>query len=62
VFILRSGRVTGVALVSRSVLAKPGALQAAVRLAALGRLRPTALSLEAIARLDEAPVSLPLAG
>jgi hypothetical protein len=36
-FVLRSGRVTAVALVSRSVLAKPGALQAAARLAALGR-------------------------
>lgn len=36
-FIVRSGRVTAVALVRRSVLAKPGALQAAVRLAALGR-------------------------
>ena len=37
VFIVRSGRVTAVALVSRSVLAKPGALQAAARLAALER-------------------------
>ena len=37
VFTVRSGRVTAVALVGRSVLAKPGALQAAVRLAALGR-------------------------
>jgi hypothetical protein len=37
VFILRSGRVTAVALVRRSVLAKPGALKAAVRLAALAR-------------------------
>jgi hypothetical protein len=37
VFIFRSGRVTAVALVSGSVLAKPGALQAAVRLAALER-------------------------
>ncbi len=36
VFIVRSGRVTAVALVARSVLAKPGALQAAVRLASLG--------------------------
>ena len=36
VFVVRSGRVTAVALVGRSVLAKPGALQAAVRLAALG--------------------------
>ena len=37
VFIVRSGRVTAVALIGRSVLAKPGALQAAARLAALGR-------------------------
>jgi hypothetical protein len=37
VFIVRSGRVMAVALVGRSVLAKPGALQAAVRLAALAR-------------------------
>jgi hypothetical protein len=36
VFIARSGRVTAVALIGRSVLAKRGALQAAVRLAALG--------------------------
>jgi hypothetical protein len=36
VFVVRSGRVTAVALVRRSVLAKPGALQAAIRLAALG--------------------------
>jgi hypothetical protein len=36
VFSVRSGRVTAVALVRQSVLAKPGALQAAVRLAALG--------------------------
>ena len=36
VFIVRAGRVSAVALVRRSVLAKPGALQAAVRLAALG--------------------------
>ena len=36
VFIVRSGRVTAVALAGRSVLAKPGALQAAVRLAGLG--------------------------
>jgi hypothetical protein len=35
-FIIHAGRVTAVALVRRSVLAKPGALQAAVRLAALG--------------------------
>jgi hypothetical protein len=35
-FIVRSGRVTAVALISRSVLAKPGALHAALRLAALG--------------------------
>ena len=31
VFIVRSGRVTAVGLVSRSVLAKPGALQAATQ-------------------------------
>jgi hypothetical protein len=36
VFIIRSGNVSAVGLVGRSVLAKPGALQAAVRLAALG--------------------------
>ena len=36
VFIVRSGHVTAVALVGRSVLAKAGALQAAVRLTALG--------------------------
>ena len=36
VFIVRSGRVSAVALVARRVLAKPGALQAAVRLAGLG--------------------------
>ena len=36
VFIVRSRRVAAVALIGRSVLAKPGALQAAVRLAALG--------------------------
>lgn len=36
VFIIRSGRVTAVALVGRTVLAKPGALQVAVRLAGLG--------------------------
>jgi hypothetical protein len=36
VFIVRSGRVTAVALIRQSLLAKPGALQAAVRLAALG--------------------------
>lgn len=36
VFVVGSGRVTAVALVKRSVLAKPGALQAALRLAALG--------------------------
>lgn len=35
-FIIHAGRVTATALVRRSVLAKPGALQAAVRLAALG--------------------------
>jgi hypothetical protein len=38
VFIVRSGRVTALALIGRSVLAKPGALQAAVRLAALDDL------------------------
>jgi hypothetical protein len=37
VFIARSGRVTAVALVSRRVLTKPGALQAAAGLAALER-------------------------
>jgi hypothetical protein len=36
IFIVASGRVTAVALARRSVLAKPGALHAAVRLAALG--------------------------
>jgi hypothetical protein len=36
VFGVRSARVTVVALIRRSVLAKPGALQAAERLAALG--------------------------
>jgi hypothetical protein len=36
VFVVGSGRVTAVGLVRRSVLAKPGALQAAIRLAALG--------------------------
>jgi hypothetical protein len=36
VFVVRSGRVTAVGLAKRSVLAKPGALQAAIRLAALG--------------------------
>ena len=36
VFIVRSRRVAAVALIGRSVLAKPGALKAAVRLAALG--------------------------
>ena len=36
VFVVRSGRVTAIALVRRSVLAKPGALQAAIRLSALG--------------------------
>jgi hypothetical protein len=36
VFGVRSGRVTAVALIRQSVLAKPGALQAAERLAALG--------------------------
>jgi hypothetical protein len=37
VFVLRSGRVSAVALVTPSVLARPGALPAAVRLAALER-------------------------
>ena len=36
VFVVRAGRVTAVGLIARSVLAKPGALQAAVRLAGLG--------------------------
>lgn len=36
VFIIRGGRVTAVALIRRSLLAKPGAVQAATRLAALG--------------------------
>jgi hypothetical protein len=36
VFVVRSARVTAIALVRRSVLAKPGALQAAIRLSALG--------------------------
>ena len=36
VFVIRSGRVTAVGLARRSVLAKPGALRAAIRLAALG--------------------------
>ncbi len=35
-FVVRSGHVTAVALIGKSVLAKPGAPQAAVRLAALG--------------------------
>ena len=36
VFMVRSGRVTAVGLISRSALAKPGAPQAAIRLAAFG--------------------------